>query len=100
VAESEPNPENPDQIPEKMWKSSIFCESQTDLTHQRVVFGFASVGNLLISTSMDREIKAWDLLSKKPIHSFTTNGGFIYSAARSPIDHGPLAYGVGDGMFR
>ena len=38
-------------------KSTIFCESQTDLTHQRVVFGFARVANFLISTSMDREIK-------------------------------------------
>ena len=98
--ESNPVNEAGDEKNDKIWKNSIFCESQTDLTHQRVVFGFAVVGNLLISTSMDREIKAWDLITRKPLHSFTTNGGFIYSAARSPVEGGPIAYGVGDGMFR
>jgi len=63
-------------------KYEIFCDSQTDLTHQRVVFGLARCENWLISTSMDREIKVWDLTSRKPKFSLMTNGGFVYSAAQ------------------
>ena len=81
-------------------KCEIFCDSQTDLTHQRVVFGLGRCGNWLISTSMDREIKIWDLTSRKPKFSLMTNGGFVYSAAQCPIEPSLIAFGVGDGMFR
>ena len=81
-------------------KYEIFCDSQTDLTHQRVVFGLARCGNWLISTSMDREIKVWDLTSRKPKFSLMTNGGFVYSAAQCPTEPSLIAFGVGDGMFR
>ena len=82
-------------------KLNIFCENQTDLTHQRVVFGLARCGSsLLISTSMDRVIKVWCLDTNRPLFSLVTNGGFVYTATVSPIDSSSVSYGVGDGMFR
>ena len=54
----------------------------------------------LISVSMDREIKVWDLTIRKPKFGLTSNGGFVYCSAKSAVDPNIMAFGVGDGMFR
>ena len=79
----------------------IFCDNQTDLTHQRVVFGLVTCGrDRLISVSMDREIKVWDLIIRKPKFGLVSSGGFVYSSGISTVDPNFLAFGIGDGMLR
>ncbi|TNN69118.1 Gem-associated protein 5 [Liparis tanakae] len=55
---------------------------------------------LLISTSMDREIKCWDLASLDCCWTLPTLGGFVYALGFSPVGTGCLALGVGDNMIR
>ena len=79
----------------------IFCDNQTDLTHQRVVFGLVTCGrDRLISVSMDREIKVWDMIIRKPKFGLVSSGGFVYSSGISTVDPNFLAFGIGDGMLR
>lgn len=78
----------------------IFCERQTDLTHQRTVFGLSAGDGTLISISMDRQIKVWDLNLRKPKFNLMTNGGWVYSLAACPSDPNMVAMGVGDGILR
>ncbi|XP_072517898.1 gem-associated protein 5 [Salminus brasiliensis] len=72
--------------------------------HSRIVFNMSSlcVGDreILISTSMDREIKCWDLASLECCWTLPTLGGFVYSMSFSPVGTGCLALGVGDNMIR
>ncbi|KAE8613853.1 hypothetical protein XENTR_v10007894 [Xenopus tropicalis] len=73
--------------------------------HSRIVFNLCSVvteegKELLLSTSMDRDVKCWDLGSLSCCWSLTSLGGFVYSLAFSPVAAGSLAVGVGDSMIR
>ncbi|MGH0178317.1 UNVERIFIED_CONTAM: hypothetical protein FKN15_012375 [Acipenser sinensis] len=55
---------------------------------------------LLISTSMDRDVKCWDLETLDCCWTLPSLGGFVYSLTFSPVDTGSLALGVGDNMIR
>ncbi|KAM4675681.1 gem-associated protein 5 [Discoglossus pictus] len=73
--------------------------------HSRIVFNLCSLvteegRELLLSTSMDRDVKCWDLGSLSCCWSLTSLGGFVYSLAFSPVAAGCLAVGVGDSMIR
>ncbi|XP_051869754.1 gem-associated protein 5 [Pristis pectinata] len=73
--------------------------------HSRIVFNLSSVcgedaRELLLSTSMDRDVKCWDLTTLDCCWTQPTLGGFVYSLAFSPVNIGSLAVGVGDGMIR
>ncbi|XP_040295988.1 gem-associated protein 5 isoform X2 [Bufo bufo] len=73
--------------------------------HSRIVFNLCSSvteegKELLLSTSMDRDVKCWDLGSLSCCWSLSSLGGFVYSLAFSPVASGCLAVGVGDGMLR
>ncbi|XP_053574687.1 gem-associated protein 5 [Bombina bombina] len=73
--------------------------------HTRIVFNLCSLvteegRELLLSTSMDRDVKCWDLGSLSCCWSLTSLGGFVYSLAFSPVAAGCLAVGVGDSMIR
>ncbi|KAG8438880.1 hypothetical protein GDO86_005173 [Hymenochirus boettgeri] len=73
--------------------------------HSRIVFNLCSLvteegSELLLSTSMDREVKCWDLSSLSCCWSLASLGGFVYSLAFSPVATGCLAVGVGDSMIR
>ncbi|XP_066469603.1 gem-associated protein 5 [Tiliqua scincoides] len=72
--------------------------------HSRIVFNLCSSliegRELLISISMDRDIKCWDLASLHCCWTMPSLGGFVYSLAFSPVDTGCVALGVGDNMLR
>ncbi|XP_029956587.1 gem-associated protein 5 isoform X2 [Salarias fasciatus] len=72
--------------------------------HSRIVFNMSSVQlqdrELLLSTSMDREIKCWDLASLDCCWTLPTMGGTVYALTFSPVGLGCLAVGVGDNMIR
>ncbi|XP_029304088.1 gem-associated protein 5 [Cottoperca gobio] len=84
---------------------TLFGTSSEGQNHNRIVFNVSSVHlqddrELLISTSMDREIKCWDLASLDCCWTLPTLGGFIYALTFSPVGAGCLALGVGDNMIR
>ncbi|KAM7374027.1 hypothetical protein PAMP_006704 [Pampus punctatissimus] len=84
---------------------SLFGTSSEGQNHSRIVFNMSSVQlqddrELLISTSMDREIKCWDLASLDCCWTLPTLGGFVYALTFSPVGAGCLALGVGDNMIR
>ncbi|XP_072230388.1 gem-associated protein 5 [Leuresthes tenuis] len=84
---------------------SLFGSSSEGQNHNRIVFNLSSVhlqdgGELLISTSMDREVKCWDLNSLGCCWTLPTLGGVIYALTFSPVASGCLALGVGDNMIR
>uniref|UniRef100_A0A8C7VS29 Gem (nuclear organelle) associated protein 5 n=1 Tax=Oncorhynchus mykiss TaxID=8022 RepID=A0A8C7VS29_ONCMY len=86
-------------------KWSLLGASSEGQNHSRIVFNMSSVcvednRELLLSTSMDREIKCWDLSSLDCCWTLPTLGGFVYTLAFSPVGTGCLALGVGDGMIR
>ncbi|XP_075066228.1 gem-associated protein 5 [Mixophyes fleayi] len=73
--------------------------------HSRIVFNLCSLvteegTELLLTTSMDRDVKCWDLGSLSCCWSLSSLGGFVYSLAFSPVAAGCLAVGVGDSMIR
>ncbi|NXX42415.1 GEMI5 protein, partial [Tricholaema leucomelas] len=72
--------------------------------HSRIVFNLSPVKHqdkeLLLSISMDRDVKCWDLSSLECCWTMPSLGGFVYSLAFSPVDTGCLAIGVGDSMIR
>lgn len=85
-------------------KWSLFGTSEGQ-NHSRIVFNMSSVQlqdgtELLISTSMDREIKCWDLNSLSCCWTLPTLGGHVYTLTFSPVGVGCLALGVGDNMIR
>ncbi|KAK3524646.1 hypothetical protein QTP70_033871 [Hemibagrus guttatus] len=85
-------------------KWTLLGSSSDGQNHSRIVFNMSSVcereRDLLISTSMDRDIKCWDLDTLECCWTLPTMGGFIYSLSFSPVATGCLALGVGDNMIR
>ncbi|KAB5548648.1 hypothetical protein PHYPO_G00058010 [Pangasianodon hypophthalmus] len=85
-------------------KWTLLGSSSDGQNHSRIVFNMSSVcvgdRELLISTSMDRDIKCWDLDTLECCWTLPTMGGFIYSLSFSPVATGCLALGVGDSMIR
>ncbi|XP_023262094.1 gem-associated protein 5 [Seriola lalandi dorsalis] len=84
---------------------TLLGTSSDGQNHSRIVFNMSSVHlqddrELLISTSMDREIKCWDLDSLDCCWTLPTLGGFVYTLTFSPVGAGCLALGVGDSMIR
>ncbi|XP_031428189.1 gem-associated protein 5 [Clupea harengus] len=85
-------------------KWTLLGASADSQNHNRIVFNLSSAvvedTELLISTSMDREIKCWSLSTLECCWSLPTLGGFVYSLSSSPVASGLLAVGVGDNMIR
>ncbi|XP_060912095.1 gem-associated protein 5 [Labrus mixtus] len=84
---------------------TLFGTSSEGQNHNRIVFNMSPVRlqddrELLVSTSMDREIKCWDLTSLDCLWTLPTLGGFVYALTFSPVGAGCLALGVGDNMIR
>uniref|UniRef100_A0A3Q3WYD6 Uncharacterized protein n=1 Tax=Mola mola TaxID=94237 RepID=A0A3Q3WYD6_MOLML len=84
---------------------TLLGSSSEGQNHSRIVFNMSSVQlqdgrELLISTSMDREIKCWDLSSLDCCWTLPTLGGFVYTLTFSPVGTGCLALGVGDNTIR
>ncbi|KAM9347919.1 gem-associated protein 5 [Symphorus nematophorus] len=84
---------------------TLFGTSSEGQNHNRIVFNMSSVHlqddrELLISTSMDRDIKCWDLGSLDCCWTLPSLGGFVYALTFSPVGAGCLALGVGDNMIR
>ncbi|XP_069754122.1 gem-associated protein 5 [Narcine bancroftii] len=86
-------------------KWTLLGQSPEGQNHSRIVFNLSSVcgqdgRELLLSTSMDRDVKCWDLTTLECSWTQPSLGGFAYSLAFSPVNLGSLAVGVGDGMIR
>ncbi|KAM9450672.1 gem-associated protein 5 [Clarias gariepinus] len=85
-------------------KWTLLGSSSDGQNHSRIVFNMSSVcvdgRELLVSTSMDRDVKCWDLETLECCWTLPTMGGFIYSMSFSPVATGCLALGVGDNMIR
>lgn len=86
-------------------KWALLGSSSEGQNHTRIVFNMSSVcmgesRELLISTSMDRDVKCWDLETLDCCWTLPSLGGFVYSLTFSPVDTGSLALGVGDNMIR
>uniref|UniRef100_A0A671MBV8 Gem-associated protein 5-like n=1 Tax=Sinocyclocheilus anshuiensis TaxID=1608454 RepID=A0A671MBV8_9TELE len=85
-------------------KWSLLGSSSDGQNHSRIVFNMSSFHSgdreLLLSTSMDREIKCWDLASLECCWTLPTLGGFVYCLSFSPVGTGCLALGIGDSMIR
>ncbi|XP_012664133.1 gem-associated protein 5 isoform X2 [Otolemur garnettii] len=86
-------------------KYTLFSASSEGQNHSRIVFNLCPLQTdddrqLLLSTSMDRDIKCWDMATLECCWTLPSLGGFAYSLAFSPVDVGCLAIGVGDGMIR
>ncbi|AWO99551.1 putative gem-associated protein 5 [Scophthalmus maximus] len=86
-------------------KWTLLGTSSEGQNHSRIVFNMSFVQlqddrELLVSTSMDREIKCWDLDSLDCCWTLPTLGGFAYALTFSPVGTGCLALGVGDNMIR
>ncbi|XP_008274681.1 gem-associated protein 5 [Stegastes partitus] len=84
---------------------TLLGTSSEGQNHSRIVFNVSSLQlpegkELLFSTSMDREIKCWDLASLDCCWTLPTLGGFVYALSFSPVGSGCLALGVGDNMIR
>ncbi|XP_068187282.1 gem-associated protein 5 [Antennarius striatus] len=83
----------------------LFGGAGESQNHTRIVFNVSSLrppggGVLLLSTSMDRLIRCWDLDSLSSCWALPTLGGFVYALSFSPVGAGFLALGVGDHMIR
>ncbi|XP_069878770.1 gem-associated protein 5 isoform X3 [Dipodomys merriami] len=86
-------------------KYTLFSTSAEGQNHSRIVFNLCPLQTeddkqLLLSTSMDRDVKCWDMATLECCWTLPSLGGFAYSLAFSPVDLGCLAIGVGDGMIR
>ncbi|XP_032707528.1 gem-associated protein 5 isoform X1 [Lontra canadensis] len=86
-------------------KYTLFSASSEGQNHSRIVFNLCPLQTeddkqLLLSTSMDRDVKCWDMATLECCWTLPSLGGFAYSLAFSPVDMGCLAIGVGDGMIR
>ncbi|XP_023818197.1 gem-associated protein 5 isoform X2 [Oryzias latipes] len=84
---------------------TLFGSSSEGQNHSRIVFNTSSLrlqdgGELLFSTSMDREIKCWDLKTLSCCWTLFSLGGVVYSLTFSPVGAGCLAVGAGDNMIR
>ncbi|XP_054981226.1 gem-associated protein 5 isoform X1 [Sorex araneus] len=86
-------------------KFTLFSAAAEAQHHSRIVFNLCPLHTddgqrLLLSTSMDRDVKCWDMATLECCWTLPCLGGFAYSLAFSPVDTGCLAIGVGDGMIR
>ncbi|XP_062941453.1 gem-associated protein 5 isoform X2 [Cynocephalus volans] len=86
-------------------KYTVFSTSSEGQNHSRIVFNLCPLQTednkqLLLSTSMDRDVKCWDMTTLECCWTLPSLGGFAYSLAFSPVEIGCLAIGVGDGMIR
>ncbi|XP_036900726.1 gem-associated protein 5 [Sturnira hondurensis] len=86
-------------------RHTLFGASSEGQNHSRIVFNLCPLQTeddkqLLLSTSMDRDVKCWDMATLECCWTLPSLGGFAYSLAFSPVDTGCLAIGVGDGMIR
>ncbi|KAH0629873.1 hypothetical protein JD844_012324 [Phrynosoma platyrhinos] len=85
-------------------KWELLGTSSDGQNHSRIVFNLCSLQvedkELLLSISMDRDVKCWDLSTLNCCWTMPSLGGFVYSLAFSPVNIGCLAVGVGDGMLR
>uniref|UniRef100_A0A8C0LD63 Gem nuclear organelle associated protein 5 n=1 Tax=Canis lupus dingo TaxID=286419 RepID=A0A8C0LD63_CANLU len=86
-------------------KFTLFSASSEGQNHSRIVFNLCPLQTeddkqLLLSTSMDRDVKCWNMATLECCWTLPSLGGFAYSLAFSPVDMGCLAIGVGDGMIR
>ncbi|KAM6984625.1 gem-associated protein 5 [Aplochiton taeniatus] len=86
-------------------KWSLLGASSEGQNHSRIVFNMSSFclpdgRELLLTTSMDREVRCWDLGTLDCLWSLPTLGGFVYCLAFSPVATGCLALGTGDNMIR
>ncbi|XP_057631235.1 gem-associated protein 5 isoform X1 [Chionomys nivalis] len=86
-------------------KYTLFSTSAEGQNHSRIIFNLCPLKTedgkqLLLSTSMDRDVKCWDMTTLECCWTLPSLGGFAYSLAFSPVDVGCLAIGVGDGMIR
>ncbi|XP_062977629.1 gem-associated protein 5 [Elgaria multicarinata webbii] len=85
-------------------KWELLGASSEGQNHSRIVFNLCSLQRegrqLLLSISMDRDVKCWDLATLNCCWTMPSLGGFVYSLAFSPVDTGSLAVGVGDSMLR
>ncbi|CAD7675427.1 unnamed protein product [Nyctereutes procyonoides] len=86
-------------------KFTLFSASSEGQNHSRIVFNICPLQTeddkqLLLSTSMDRDVKCWNMATLECSWTLPSLGGFAYSLAFSPVDMGCLAIGVGDGMIR
>ncbi|XP_069051438.1 gem-associated protein 5 isoform X2 [Lepisosteus oculatus] len=86
-------------------KWAVLGPSSEGQNHSRIVFNMSSTSaeenrELLISISMDRDIKCWDLSTLECCWTLPSLGGFVYALTFSPVDTGSLALGVGDNMIR
>nr|XP_021516105.1 gem-associated protein 5 isoform X2 [Meriones unguiculatus] len=86
-------------------KYTLFSTSAEGQNHSRIVFNLCPLKTedgkqLLLSTSMDRDVKCWDMATLECCWTLPSLGGFAYSLAFSPVAVGCLAIGVGDGMIR
>uniref|UniRef100_A0A8C7EUY5 Gem nuclear organelle associated protein 5 n=1 Tax=Neovison vison TaxID=452646 RepID=A0A8C7EUY5_NEOVI len=86
-------------------KYTLFSASSEGQNHSRIVFNLCPLQTeddkqLLLSTSMDRDVKCWDMATLECCWTLPSLGGFAYKLAFSPVDMGCLAIGVGDGMIR
>ncbi|KAJ6667841.1 hypothetical protein lerEdw1_016162 [Lerista edwardsae] len=88
----------------KKQKWELLGSSGEGQNHSRIVFNLCSSciegRELLLSISMDRDVKCWDLASLNCCWTMPSLGGFVYSLAFSPVDTGCIAVGVGDSMLR
>ncbi|XP_072846121.2 gem-associated protein 5 [Pogona vitticeps] len=85
-------------------KWELLGASSEGQNHSRIVFNLCGLQTenqqLLLSTSMDRDVKCWDMTTLNCCWTVPSLGGFVYSLAFSPVDTGCLAVGVGDSMLR
>ncbi|KAL4660029.1 gem-associated protein 5 isoform X1 [Arapaima gigas] len=92
-----------DKTSKQKW--SLLGTGPGSQTHSRIVFNMSStrVGEeqeILISTSLDREIKCWDLGTMDCCWTLPTLGGYVYKMSFSSVGLGYLALGIGDNMIR
>ncbi|KAJ7316523.1 hypothetical protein JRQ81_002685 [Phrynocephalus forsythii] len=85
-------------------KWELLGTSSEGQNHSRIVFNLCGLQTenqqLLLSISMDRDVKCWDLGTLNCCWTMPSLGGFVYNLAFSPVDTGCLAVGVGDSMLR
>ncbi|KAG2456186.1 gem-associated protein 5 isoform X1 [Polypterus senegalus] len=85
-------------------KWTLFGSSVDGQNHTRIAFNLCSIlaedRELVFSTSMDRDVKCWDLSTLDCCWTLPSLGGFVYCLNFSPLDTGSLAVGVGDNMIR
>ena len=60
--------------------------------------GSIDFSHLFLTSSIDWTVKLWSLKENRPLHSFETNGDYVYDVAWSPIH--PALFAAVDGTGR